>query len=96
MSVEPRISSAPTARVTYWAAARAAAGVPCDDVEISSTTTVQELLDEAARRHGPELVRVLSVASVLVDDLRIAPEVFATTPVSAGSQVQVLPPFAGG
>ncbi|MFT4009902.1 MAG: MoaD/ThiS family protein [Nocardioidaceae bacterium] len=84
------------ATVTYWAAARAAAGVVSEERPLTAATTVQDLLGAAAARHGAELARVLSMSSVLLDDCRVDREAFATTLVRPGAEVQVLPPFAGG
>ena len=51
----------------YWAAARAAAGV---HEEPFDGATLGDVLDRAAAAHGPELARVLGVASFLVDGVR--------------------------
>ena len=75
--------------IRYWAAARAAAGVA---EEPWSGTTLGEVLDAAADRHGPELARVLSVASFLVDGTRTP----SGSALQDGSTIEVLPPFAGG
>ena len=75
--------------IRYWAAARAAAGVA---EEPWSGTTLGEVLGAAADRHGPELARVLSVASFLVDGTRTGSE----SALTDGSTIEVLPPFAGG
>ncbi len=82
-----------TIRVRYFAAARAAAGVEVDKVQVSSAATVDDLLDAIRAEHGPELARVLDRCSYLLDEVavrdRTAPLVHATT-------LDVLPPFAGG
>ncbi|GAB3996194.1 MoaD/ThiS family protein [Glycomyces albus] len=77
-------------KVRYFAGAKAAAGVPEEEVDAGS---VGELKGALARRHGPALEKVLAAATVLVDgraardgDLRLA----------AGTTVEILPPFAGG
>ena len=75
--------------IRYWAAARAAAGVA---EEPWSGSTLGEVLDAAADRHGPELARVLSVASFLVDGTRTP----SGSALQDGSTIEVLPPFAGG
>ncbi len=74
--------------VRYWAAARAAAGV---DEERMPARTAGEATRAAARAH-PELERVLTVATVLVDGRRIDADVA----IADGSVVEILPPFAGG
>jgi len=74
--------------VRYWAGARAAAGIESERV---AAGTVGEVIEQLRDRHtglGP----VLAVASFLVDG-RAARRI---DPVSPGSVVEVLPPFAGG
>ena len=78
-----------TGTIRYWAGARAAAGTA---EEPFSGSTVQEVLDQAAARHGERLARVLSVASFLVDGVRVG----ADTVLADGATIEVLPPFAGG
>jgi molybdopterin synthase sulfur carrier subunit len=73
----------------YWAAARAAAGV---SEEPFDGATLGEVLDRAATVHGPELARVLGVASFLVDGVRSD----RASVLADGVTVEVLPPFAGG
>lgn len=82
--------SAP-AQVTlrYWAAARAAAGVA---EETCLAATVAEALEQAARRHGDRLARVLPGCAVLVGSVRAHPD----TALHDGDVVELLPPFAGG
>ncbi|SDE47558.1 MoaD/ThiS family protein [Glycomyces harbinensis] len=76
--------------VRYFAGAKAAAGRGEEQV---SAADVAELRAVLARRHGPALDKVLSVATLLVDGLAAKdPE----TAIPAGSTVEVLPPFAGG
>ena len=75
--------------IRYWAAARAAAGTAEEEY---AATTLGEVIDAAAGLHGPELARVLSVASFLVDGVRCD----RATVLTDGSTVEVLPPFAGG
>jgi len=75
--------------IRYWAAARAAAGT---SEEPYAGSTLGDILDDAAGRHGEELRRVLGVASFLVDGVRCS----RTTALTDGMTVEVLPPFAGG
>lgn len=79
------------ARVTlrYWAAAKAAAGVA---EEVADAGTLDQLLDDAARRHGAELSRVLGRCAFLVQGVRAGRD----QQLSDGDVVEVLPPFAGG
>jgi molybdopterin converting factor small subunit len=78
-----------TGTIRYWAAARAAAGTA---EERYDGTTLADVLTSAASRHGPELARVFSVASFLVDGRRCEP----ATALVDGMTIEVLPPFAGG
>ena len=77
--------------VRYWAAARAAAGVDAQTLEVAAPTTVGAVVDAAASAH-PELERVARVATFLLDGRAVGRE--AT--VDDGASVEVLPPFAGG
>jgi len=75
--------------IRYWAAARVAAGTPEEPYD---GRPLADVLRAAETRHGPELARVLSVASFLVDGHRAGRS--AVLPDDA--TVEVLPPFAGG
>jgi molybdopterin converting factor small subunit len=75
--------------VRYFAGARAAAGVAEETV---SAATVRELVDGLSARDAG-LARVLAACSYLVDGLAARDP---ATPLSDGSTVDVLPPFAGG
>jgi molybdopterin synthase sulfur carrier subunit len=78
-----------TVTVRYFAGARAAAGVPTENVDAA---TVGELVAGLAAR-GEPLARVLSVCSYLVDGLAARDH---DAPLPDGATVDVLPPFAGG
>lgn len=78
------------AEVRYFAAAGEAAGVSDEQV---SADTLGALLTLVTQRHGPRLGSVLNRCSVLVDGSFSADP---KTPLRADSQVDVLPPFAGG
>jgi len=73
--------------VRYWAGARRAAGVAEESVEADSVAELRAVL--AAR---PELARISAVASFLVDGQQAGEQ----SPLPAGAEVDVLPPFAGG
>lgn len=75
--------------IRYWAAARAAAGTSEEPYE---GATLDEVLRAAEVAHGPDLARVLSVASFLVDGVRTD----RPAALVDGTTVEVLPPFAGG
>jgi sulfur-carrier protein len=84
--------------VRYFAAARAAAGVSEEVVEVTGSTTLAALLDELRGRHqvSPKFASVLSVCSFLVVDRPVGAADLEDIAVSAGDSVDVLPPFAGG
>lgn len=86
-----RVATAAMARGTirYWAAARAAAGIPEEQYDGS---TLADVLAMSVRSHGPDLARVFSVASFIVDGVRSDPAVALVD----GATIEVLPPFAGG
>ena len=79
--------------VRYFAAARAAAGVETEEVEVPPGATVDILLKTVRAAHGDDLGRVLDRCSFLLDE--IAVHGTATT-VRHGQVLDVLPPFAGG
>lgn len=76
--------------VRYFAAAAEAAGT---NSESFPATTVGELRGLMVEAHGPDLDRVLSRCSLLVNGTRTTD---AASPLSAADQIDVLPPFAGG
>ena len=74
--------------IRYWASARAAAG--CDS-ECFTGHYVGDVLQSAASAHIG-LAGVLAVSTILLDGR----PVIATQPLSEGTTLEVLPPFAGG
>jgi molybdopterin converting factor small subunit len=74
--------------IRYWAAARAAAG--CDS-ESFPGQRVGDVLEAAAAAHAG-LGVVLEVSTILLDGCAVS----ASEPLSRGSTLEVLPPFAGG
>ncbi|MCU1625642.1 MAG: molybdenum cofactor biosynthesis protein MoaD [Pseudonocardia sp.] len=82
-----------TLTVRYFAAARAAAGTTSETVEIPAGTSVEELAEILAARHGAELAKVLPRCSYLVDEVAVRDRALELT---HGATVDVLPPFAGG
>ena len=84
--------------VRYWAAARAAAGVDCDEVPIRAGTTLADLLDAVPKLHPdrPRLPDVVAVCSVLLGERPVGSADPSSVPVDPGSTVELLPPFAGG
>jgi molybdopterin synthase sulfur carrier subunit len=84
----PGAGAPPQVTVRYWAGARAAAGV---DTEVLRGETVADVLAQAEAAHA-DLRAVLQVATVLLDGRPAA----ATSRLSDGATLEVLPPFAGG
>jgi sulfur-carrier protein len=82
-----------TVAVRYFAAARAAAGVEAEKIQVPSDATVAELLDAVRAEHGPELARVLARCSYLLDEVAVRDH---GTPIAGATSLDVLPPFAGG
>jgi sulfur-carrier protein len=83
--------------VRYWAAARSAAGVATDQIEVPGAVTLGEVVRRAAALHpDTRLPDVLRICSVLVGDRPISGIDRDAVPVPPGSQVEFLPPFAGG
>lgn len=99
-------SGALTVTVRYWAGARDAAGLA--EETVGARGTVDDLLADLVAAH-PALAGVAPVCSVLVDgvasdresDLRATAEAAGRAGegadgASAGTIVEILPPFAGG
>jgi molybdopterin converting factor small subunit len=84
--------------VRYWAAARAAAGVESDTVEVGDGTTLAALLEAVRERHQdrPRLGEVIPVCSVLVGDRPVGTADPHDVRLGPGDTVELLPPFAGG
>ena len=80
-----------TVTVRYFAAARAAAGVETERLELSGT--VDDAIRALRERHGTELGRVLDRCSFLLDEVAVRDRTAAMPP---GATLDVLPPFAGG
>ncbi len=87
-----------TVLVRYWAAARAAAGVESDVVDVRTTTSLAALLSEVRDRHRDRerLPAVLAVCSVLIGDRPVGSQDPTQVQIAAGDTVELLPPFAGG
>jgi len=79
--------------VRYFAAARAAAGVESESVDVPPGATVDILLKTVRASHGDALGRVLDRCSFLLDEIAVRDR---DVPLHDGAQVDVLPPFAGG
>lgn len=84
-------SSEHSVTVRYWAAAREAAGVDSERLDVAAEATVGDLL-AAAVTSRPALERVAAVATFLVDGRSAGRDVV----LPPDATVEVLPPFAGG
>jgi molybdopterin converting factor small subunit len=91
-------SPAGQVRLRYWAAARAAAGVTEDVVDVSGPATLAALKARASELHSSSarFAAVLATCSVLVGDRPVGSEDPAAVQVDPGQTVEFLPPFAGG
>lgn len=78
------------AHIRYFAGAAEAAGT---DSETRDAASIGDLITQLGAAHGAELTRVLTRCSLLVNGTRAADH---AVPLTAGDQVDVLPPFAGG
>lgn len=84
-------------RIRYWAAARSAAGVAEETVDLPTPVTLAGVREELFRRHrDSRLTEVIAVCSVLVDDRPASSVDPHDVPIAPGSTVEFLPPFAGG
>lgn len=96
-SPEPPRSETKVIEARYWAAAKQAAGVEGDRVEVEGPVTLADLQQRVLGLHpGARLGDVLAVCSVLVDERPVSSDDPGDVVVSPGSVVQFLPPFAGG
>jgi molybdopterin synthase sulfur carrier subunit len=79
--------------VRYFAAARAAAGVDEEKVQLPAGASVADAVAELRRLHPSSLPRVLDAVSYLLDGIAVRD---LTRPLKDGAELDVLPPFAGG
>lgn len=82
--------------VRYYAAARSAAGVTEEQLDVPVPVggcTVGDVLDIATHSHGDRLRSVLARCSFLLDERAVHGR---DTPLRDGQVLDVLPPFAGG
>lgn len=84
----------PRVTLRYWAGARAAAGVETEQVDaVSVADALAAAL--AARGGDPEFARVLAACTVL-QDRRAVPRAQQDRPLEGDTEIELLPPFAGG
>ncbi|HKS45167.1 MAG TPA: MoaD/ThiS family protein [Amycolatopsis sp.] len=82
-----------TVLVRYFASARAASGVDQEILRLPAGASVEEALGALRERHPETLPRVLEAASFLLDGVAVRDP---SRPLPDGSELDVLPPFAGG
>jgi len=82
-----------TVRVRYFASARAARGAETEDLQLPEGATVADAVATLRARHPGPLARILDAASFLVDGVAVRDK---TKPLPADTELDVLPPFAGG
>ena len=82
-----------TVTVRFFAAARAAAGVETEPIELPPGATIIDALGVVRERHGAELARVLERCSFLLDEVAVRDR---SAPLPDKATLDVLPPFAGG
>jgi sulfur-carrier protein len=81
-----------TVTVRYFAAARAAAGIEIETLQLQKDLTLASLVQQLSAR-GPELAKVLARCSFLCDEVAVRDR---DKPLQTNQTVDVLPPFAGG
>ena len=85
--------------VRFWASARAAAGTDELTVSVGSTTPSVADVRRAVLKalpDRPELPRVLGVCSVILGERPMGAADAEQVAVPAGTDLEFLPPFAGG
>jgi molybdopterin synthase sulfur carrier subunit len=81
--------------IRYWAAARAAAGVP--EERYDGLATLADLVAAAVAAHsGDGLPKVLARCSWVVDEAPVGGRAHDAVELRPDSVVEALPPFAGG
>ena len=78
--------------VRYFAAARAAAGMESETLDVAPGTSVKDLVERLGAR-SPKLAAVLDRCSFLCDGMAVRNR---AEPLRTNQTVDVLPPFAGG
>jgi sulfur-carrier protein len=78
--------------VRYFAAARAAAGMEAETLDVAAGTSVKDLVERLGAR-SPKLAAVLARCSFLCDGMAVRNR---AEPLRTNQTVDVLPPFAGG
>jgi molybdopterin converting factor small subunit len=82
-----------TILVRYFASARAAAGVEEEKVQLTAGATVADAVTELRLLHPESLPRILDAASLLLDGVAVRDR---SRVLLTDTELDVLPPFAGG
>lgn len=82
-----------TVYVRFFASARAAAGTESTELQLASDASVEDAVHTLREQQPSALAKILAAASYLVDGVAVRDR---SKPLPAGSQLDVLPPFAGG
>ncbi|GAB3132202.1 MoaD/ThiS family protein [Tsukamurella serpentis] len=77
--------------IRYFAAARAAAGTPQENLEVPDGASVAQIAELLVARH-PALRPLLPRCGYLLDEVAVRD----TAAPATGAVLDVLPPFAGG
>lgn len=77
------------AKIRLFASAREAAGTGADEID---GATVEEVLQQAARRYGDRFAGLLETCSIWVNGNDASSE----TPIGPDDELAVLPPVSGG
>jgi len=81
--------------VRYWAAAKEAAGHEEDIVDAGTLADALNIIS-CKREGNPHFRTILSYSSFLVDGSPATRQAAESVPLADGSEIEVLPPFAGG
>lgn len=87
------MSDTVTVQVRYFAGARAAAGIEEERITLPGGSTVADAARTISESHGEKLSGVLTACSFLLDGIAVRSP---ATRLPDGTQLDVLPPFAGG
>jgi sulfur-carrier protein len=79
--------------VRYFAAARAAAGVPQERLTLADDAKLDDVLATLAERHPGKLTAVLAASTILIDGVAAGS---SNQSLNGATELDVLPPFAGG
>lgn len=79
-------------RVKYFAGAAAATGRRHEDLRLPLGLTLNDLIEQITDRH-PTSSAIVEASSFLIDGIAVADK---RTRLDGASEIDILPPFAGG